>query len=153
MPSISPINSFFSSSISLTPHLPRWGGVFSSDHTPTAQVVTGVRPGEGSARTCTAGQSHVAHPLSLDRQIQTSDRPNLRIWRSEVSKVGQQARRRYSAPPNAIALTCTGRGVAVEFSGNNTSSFGGHNRDRWHSQNHAAQAVDQEHCHLCPTRL
>ena len=26
------------------------------------------------------GQSHLAHPLGLDRQIQTSGRPNLRIW-------------------------------------------------------------------------
>jgi hypothetical protein len=31
----------------------------------------------------------LAHPLSLDRQIQTSVDLNLRIWRSEESKIGE----------------------------------------------------------------
>jgi len=50
------------------------------------------------------GQSHVAHPLGLDLAIQTSGRPNLRIWRSKGSEVGRQVRRKHPAPPNAIAL-------------------------------------------------
>jgi hypothetical protein len=34
------------------------------------------------------GRSHLTHPLSLDRQIETSDKLSLRIWRSKASKVG-----------------------------------------------------------------
>ena len=50
------------------------------------------------------GRPHLAHPLSLDRQIRTAGRFSLWIWRSKESRAGQQPRRRGSPFPNAIAL-------------------------------------------------